>query len=194
MLYKSQSHHDTAIKSFRDVCNGYLNEKHYEYNESAVDLRIFSNEENGDKKEVLLSQLSSGEKQIVSLFSKIYLEPDNNFIVLFDEPELSLSIFWQKKLLPDILKSDRCDFLLAVTHSPFIFENELQKHNWLKEFFLKQSKMSEVEKLINATENSTSVAYHRFVLLSENHGLNSFYYFVGSVKMHHIIILEYRIS
>ncbi|MFV0403907.1 MAG: AAA family ATPase [Bacteroides graminisolvens] len=138
MLYKSQSHHDTAIKSFRDVCNGYLNEKHYEYNESAVDLRIFSNEENGDKKEVLLSQLSSGEKQIVSLFSKIYLEPDNNFIVLFDEPELSLSIFWQKKLLPDILKSDRCDFLLAVTHSPFIFENELQKNTiGLKEFFLK---------------------------------------------------------
>lgn len=138
MLYKSQLHHDTAIKNFRDVCNGYLNEKHYEYNESAVDLRIFSNEENGEKKEVLLPQLSSGEKQIVSLFSKIYLEPDNNFIVLFDEPELSLSIFWQKKLLPDILKSDRCDFLLAVTHSPFIFENELQKDTiGLKEFFLK---------------------------------------------------------
>lgn len=38
--------------------------------------------------------------------------------------------------------------------------------------------MSEVEKLINATESSTSVAYHRFVLLSESHGLNSFYYFV----------------
>lgn len=38
--------------------------------------------------------------------------------------------------------------------------------------------MSEVEKLINATENSTSVAYHRFVLLSDNCGTNAFYYFV----------------
>nr|WP_255356453.1 AAA family ATPase [Cylindrospermopsis sp. CR12] len=69
--------------------------------------------------------LSSGEKQIISLFSKIYLEPHEDFIVLFDEPELSLSIEWQRRLLPDILKSNRCKLLLAVTHSPFIFDNEL---------------------------------------------------------------------
>ena len=92
---------------------------------------------NKDGREVELAQLSSGEKQIVSLFSKIYLEPNDKFIVLFDEPELSLSIFWQKKLLPDIIKSERCDFLLAVTHSPFIFENELNKNTLgLQECFL----------------------------------------------------------
>lgn len=135
-LYKSQLHFDTAIKNFKDTCNGYLMDKHYEYNESTVDLRIFRNKSiDGEKEEVFLSQLSSGEKQIVSLFSKIYLEPDNDFIVLFDEPELSLSIYWQKKLLPDILNSKRCDFLLAVTHSPFIFENELLEYTiGLKDF------------------------------------------------------------
>lgn len=134
-LYKSQALYDKAIKDFTTICNGYLNDKHYEYDESTVDLRIFRNDSTA-KEEVSLSQLSSGEKQIVSLFSKIYLEPTDNFIVLFDEPELSLSIFWQKKLLPDILKSTRCDFLLAVTHSPFIFENDLVKHTiGLKEFF-----------------------------------------------------------
>lgn len=132
-LYQSQLEFDTAIKNFKDVCNGYLVDKHYEYDESAVDLRIFRNTET--KEEVLLHQLSSGEKQIVSLFSKIYLEPENNFIVLFDEPELSLSIFWQKKLLPDILMSKRCEFLLAVTHSPFIFDNDLKSYTiGLKEF------------------------------------------------------------
>lgn len=139
-LYRTQSLYDTAIKNFMEVCNGYLNDKHYEYNESSVDLRIFRDElsKTEKKEEVKLPQLSSGEKQIVSLFSKIYLEPEQNFIILFDEPELSLSIFWQKKLLPDILKSDRCDFLLAVTHSPFIFENELQQNTiGLKEFFSK---------------------------------------------------------
>ncbi|MEO0684253.1 MAG: AAA family ATPase, partial [Cyanobacteria bacterium J06649_11] len=73
-----------------------------------------------------LSKLSSGEKQIISFFSKIYLsESDKRFIILFDEPELSLSMTWQKQLLPDILSSEKCDFLLAVTHSPFIFHNEL---------------------------------------------------------------------
>lgn len=44
---------------------------------------------------------------------------------MFDEPELSLSIEWQKMLLPDIIDSGKCKFLLAVTHSPFIFDNDL---------------------------------------------------------------------
>lgn len=35
---------------------------------------------------------------------------------------------WQKQLLPDIINSKKCDFLLAVTHSPFIFDNELDKY------------------------------------------------------------------
>ncbi len=69
-------------------------------------------------------QLSSGEKQIVSLFSKLYLESDEKSIVIIDEPELSLSIKWQQMLLPDIMRSQNCEFLLTVTHSPFIFENE----------------------------------------------------------------------
>lgn len=56
-------------------------------------------------------------------------------MVLFDEPELSLSIYWQERLLPDILTSKRCAFMLAVTHSPFIFNNELKQYAvGLKEF------------------------------------------------------------
>lgn len=78
--------------------------------------------------EVLLNQLSSGEKQIVSLFSKIYLEQSTNYVVLFDEPELSLSIFWQQKLLPDIMNSNKCSFLVTVTHSPFIYDNILSQY------------------------------------------------------------------
>ena len=79
------------------------------------------------EQEIDIKYLSSGEKQIVSIFSKIYLEDCNNFILLFDEPELSLSIEWQEMLLLDVLKSGKCDLLLAATHSPFIFNNELDK-------------------------------------------------------------------
>ena len=76
----------------------------------------------------ILSKLSSGEKQIISLFAKIYLSDYKSYIILFDEPELSLSMIWQKQLLPDILDSKKCNFLLAVTHSPFIFDNELDQY------------------------------------------------------------------
>lgn len=125
-IYDQQRTLDSAIKSFATVCNKYLVNKQVIYNESSIDIYIKLNDSDD---ELQLSELSSGEKQIISIFSKIYLSPsDCKFIVLFDEPELSLSVFWQRKLLPDIFDSGKCQFLLAVTHSPFIFENNLDKY------------------------------------------------------------------
>lgn len=124
-IYNEHKHLDDKIKNFRDVCNNYLVDKQFRYDESSVDLDIYRN---GTDEKVEINKLSSGEKQIISIFSKIYLEKTDNLIVLFDEPELSLSLPWQKRLLPDIMNSMKCKFLLAVTHSPFIFKNELEKH------------------------------------------------------------------
>ncbi|MBO6024705.1 MAG: AAA family ATPase [Bacteroidales bacterium] len=134
-VYKKQEKYDTAIKQFVKTCNNYLCDKEFSYDESAVDLKLHR-KNNAIKPENLeLIQLSSGEKQIVSIFSQLYLEPDKKYIVLFDEPELSLSIYWQEKLLPDMLDSGRCVFMLAVTHSPFIFNNDLKANvAGLKEF------------------------------------------------------------
>ncbi len=128
-LYNKQEKQDIAIKKFVEVCNHYLTEKKYIYDEREVKLYIQHDNEQykaiHGSSEVQLNKLSSGEKQIVSLFSKIYLEETEKYIVLFDEPELSLSIFWQQLLLPDIINSKKCDLLIAVTHSPFIFENDM---------------------------------------------------------------------
>jgi predicted ATPase len=124
-IYNSHKHLDDGIKNFKEVCNKYLVDKEFRYNESAVELNIYRTKTNDI---VQLNKLSSGEKQIVSLFSKLYFENYKNLIVLFDEPELSLSIKWQADLLPDIIKSKKCNFLLTVTHSPFIFKNELDKY------------------------------------------------------------------
>ena len=96
------------------------------YDESRIEIYI---QLDGNAEKLPLSKLSAGEKQIISIFSKVYLAPSTHrFIILFDEPELSLSIFWQKNLLPDIFNSGKCYFLLAMTHSPFIFDNELDKY------------------------------------------------------------------
>ena len=77
------------------------------------------------KIDVPLDSLSSGEKQMVSLFAKMYLQPTKK-IVLIDEPELSLSIDWQSHILPDIMMAPSCAQLIAITHSPFVFENQLE--------------------------------------------------------------------
>lgn len=122
--YDQQKHYDDRIKGFVNTCNKYLNDKQFRYNPSNLTLKIYMDDATEDQEPVKLTQLSSGEKQIVSLFSKLYLESDENSIVIIDEPELSLSIKWQQMLLPDIMRSQNCKFLLTVTHSPFIFENE----------------------------------------------------------------------
>lgn len=138
-LYNNLENQDNSIKKFRDVCNHYLVEKQYVYNDRDVNLSIKHTNpkylEHNSTDTIDLNKLSSGEKQIVSLFSKIYLEENDRFIILFDEPELSLSLYWQQRLLSDILESNKCDLLLAVTHSPFIYENDLFDHTYaLKDY------------------------------------------------------------
>ncbi|WP_396188530.1 AAA family ATPase [Flavobacterium sp.] len=132
--YEEQKPYDKRITIFRDICNKYLINKEVFYDEREIKIYIRSKI---TKEKIDLKNLSSGEKQIISIFSKVYLSSDEKrFIMLFDEPELSLSMFWQKELLPDIINSKKTDFLLAVTHSPFIFDNELNKYAvGLNEYF-----------------------------------------------------------
>ena len=122
-IYKSYAIYDRGLKQFVEVCNHYLNDKKLVYDEVGLDLFIKFNDEKA-KSDIGFDLLSSGEKQIISMLSEVFLDPDNNFIFLIDEPELSLSIFWQKMLIPDIMSSGRCSLLFAVTHSPYIFDNE----------------------------------------------------------------------
>lgn len=121
-VYLEQKETDDAIKVFVNIANKYLVNKEFSYDENDVDIKVI-NKKTGNT--VALENLSSGEKQLISLFSMLYLDKVDNYIVIFDEPELSLSIEWQETLLPDMLNSGKCKFMVAATHSPFIFDNEL---------------------------------------------------------------------
>ncbi|MEF1285583.1 MULTISPECIES: AAA family ATPase [Vibrio] len=121
-VYYEQKELDDAVKEFVTVANKYLVNKTFIYDESKVEITISNNR---TQSEVELDNLSSGEKQLVSILSKLYLDREKTYAILFDEPELSLSLEWQIELLPDILNSQRCGFLLSATHSPFIFQNQL---------------------------------------------------------------------
>lgn len=122
-VYEQQREQDNAIKAFIRICNGYLlPDKEIQYNESKLEISITQKRSGRD---LTLDSLSSGEKQIVSIFSRLFFAAKSNYVILFDEPELSLSIEWQRKFLVDIVNSGKCALMIAATHSPFIFENEL---------------------------------------------------------------------
>lgn len=121
-LHERMSEKETSFRNFVDVCNRYLQNKTVKYDSLNFSFSITSKY---DGHNIELYQLSSGEKQIVSLFSHLYLSNKNNCLVLIDEPELSLSVKWQKTFLEDVRKGAFCNGLVAVTHSPFVFENSL---------------------------------------------------------------------
>ena len=121
-VHRSQQERAKPLREFVQVCNQYLEGKRLEFDDVEYTLTTKTDQQTG----IEMGQLSSGEKQIVSLFSHVYLSAANSLFIIIDEPELSLSVDWQKRLLPDLMQSRRCDFLAAVTHSPFVYDNEFE--------------------------------------------------------------------
>jgi predicted ATPase len=118
-FYKIASDLENTTQGFAKTCNAYLSDsgKSIDYDSDNYLFKILSEE----SQEIELDDLSFGEKQIVSFFAELYLSNKNDYIIIIDEPELSLSVRWQKRFLTDILATGKCHFLMAVTHSPFVY-------------------------------------------------------------------------
>lgn len=66
-----------------------------------------------------LSSLSSGERQITTIFYAIS-QLSSQGIVLIDEPEISLHLDWQRSILRNISQIFEAEQIIACTHSPAI--------------------------------------------------------------------------
>ncbi|MDD3724255.1 MAG: AAA family ATPase [Bacteroidales bacterium] len=85
---------------------------------SKFNLTLIKNSENA----IDLSFLSSGEKKILLLLALSIFVKDITIII--DEPELSMSLIWQEKILPDILDRTNLKKIIVATHSPYIASND----------------------------------------------------------------------
>ena len=68
-------------------------------------------------------QLSSGEKQILAILLTVLIEDNKPFVLFMDEPEVSLHIEWQKKLIELILDLNPNVQIILTTHSPAVIMN-----------------------------------------------------------------------
>jgi predicted ATP-dependent endonuclease of OLD family len=116
------------MSAFCELCSEYIVDKQFVYDNATFSFSIVPTNTELSEYKIELSDLSSGEKQIVSLFSHLYLSGNKRYFVLIDEPELSLSVPWQRRFLADIRNGDFCAGLVAVTHSPFIYDNDLKHY------------------------------------------------------------------
>lgn len=67
-----------------------------------------------------LKLLSNGEKQMLTIFLMVYLQDRMPYVLFMDEPEVSLHIEWQKKLLDIIMHLNPNVQVILTTHSPAV--------------------------------------------------------------------------
>lgn len=76
-----------------------------------------------EDEKIQLEQLSSGEKQMLLILTTVFLQEEKPNILLMDEPEISLHITWQDRLIETIRELNPNCQLIITTHSPNIFAN-----------------------------------------------------------------------
>jgi len=100
---------------FLTIANEMLQRKQMEVTE-ANELQFISR----SGKKLTPHMLSSGEKQLLILLSETLLQREQPTIFIADEPELSLHVLWQEKLVASLNSLNPQAQLLVATHSPDI--------------------------------------------------------------------------
>ena len=107
------------IKNFWVILKNFMTDKNFSFNKTLNDIEIFLKESNNEMN-IDISSLSSGEKQLFILLAEALLQKEETYLFLADEPELSLHIDWQNKILKSILSLNPNVQIIVATHSPEI--------------------------------------------------------------------------
>lgn len=115
----------SQIQDYIDVLNHFLKDsaKKILFKEDTSELTFSTLDKNGkvitEYKDI--NYLSSGEQQILILFSYIAFNSKDGRIFIIDEPELSLHIKWQEDFLEKLNKiTPKFTQLILATHSPIL--------------------------------------------------------------------------
>ena len=117
-IFASLRRYEKTVNSFlNDKSNKdeFLNNKSVEVDEDG-NLKIKSPE----SPDLNWRHLSSGEKQILILLTEAMLRVDEPVVYIADEPELSLHVKWQEKLLESLVSLGGQKQIIVATHSPDI--------------------------------------------------------------------------
>lgn len=105
-------------QKFFDTLQSFMVNKKFQYdNKKSV---LFFSLEGVNNEFLPWSSLSSGEKQLLIQFMEVILQEGRSLIFIADEPELSLHVTWQEKLLKALRDLNENAQLIVATHSPDI--------------------------------------------------------------------------
>ena len=112
-------------QKFFDTLKGFMTNKNFQYDNKQATL-LFSLDSIKDEF-FPWSNLSSGEKQLLIQFMEVLLQEGKSLIFIADEPELSLHVTWQEKLLKALRNLNKNAQLIVATHSPDIVAEFTEK-------------------------------------------------------------------
>ena len=68
-------------------------------------------------------QLSSGEKQMLAILLTVLVQDNQPYVLFMDEPEVSLHMEWQKRLIDLVMELNPNVQVIMTTHSPAVVMN-----------------------------------------------------------------------
>jgi len=109
------------IDVFLKTLHSFVDKKKFEVDARTGELMVKILKGASVKEEAIrIFDLSSGEKQLLIQLLEVLLQEGRPMIFFADEPELSLHVSWQEKLLPALRKLNSNSQIIVATHSPDI--------------------------------------------------------------------------
>ena len=102
-------------RKFQDMIDELFSYTHKTIDRKSNDIVFY---QNGER--LLPYKLSSGEKQMLVILLTVLVRDDDHCVLFMDEPEASLHIEWQQKLIGMIRNLNTNVQLILTTHSPAV--------------------------------------------------------------------------
>lgn len=107
------------IETYLKILKDFVPDKLFKLDtESSGELSVYNSNDKEIRHSLPIKYLSSGEKQLIILLTEALLQKKSNYIFIADEPELSLHIGWQRKILSAIKELNENAQIIVATHSP----------------------------------------------------------------------------
>ena len=111
-----ESEYIQAVNKLEKIFNDYIGpEKYIQITEARVIVKFPSSDETHT-----IGALSSGERHLLVLLTIFVIEGNRRNLFMVDEPEISLNLIWQRKLLPLLSELAPNAEIIVASHSPSI--------------------------------------------------------------------------
>ena len=111
-----ESEYIQAVNRLEEIFNEYIGpDKYLQITEEGAIVRFHSSEETHN-----IGALSSGERHLLVLLTIFVIEGNRRHLFMVDEPEISLNMIWQRKLLPLLSELAPNAEIIVASHSPSI--------------------------------------------------------------------------